>query len=139
MNCRQLNLRNFLYLPYSIKAGTSYSLPRYVKGIDDVDFHLSTSSLPTNIKGSRENIPLPSKDQEVRPVTVPYLSPLVLWKEVENVLDNEGETSLKTPSFVSEHPIIFWNLVSRSKGHQNGNSGVVLTNSFSTALKSDQV
>lgn len=94
-----------------LKAATSYSLPRYVKGIDEMDFHLSTSSLPTNIKGSRENIPLPRKDTEVSPVSVPYLSPLVLWKEVENVIENEGETCLKSPSFVSEHPIIFWNLV----------------------------
>ncbi|GFR95009.1 C-Myc promoter-binding protein-like [Elysia marginata] len=45
------------------------------------------------------------------PVVVPYLSPLVLRKEVEYVLDHEGNTCLSSDSFVEEHPIIFWNLI----------------------------
>lgn len=45
------------------------------------------------------------------PITVPYLSPLVLRKEVENVLTNEGDLSLAKPDFVDEHPIIYWNLI----------------------------
>jgi len=45
------------------------------------------------------------------PITVPYLSPLVLRKEVENVLNNEGDLSLAKPEFVDEHPIIYWNLI----------------------------
>lgn len=44
-------------------------------------------------------------------IVVPYLSPLVLRKEVEYVLDHEGDVCLATDSFVEEHPIIFWNLV----------------------------
>ncbi|XP_071449879.1 DENN domain-containing protein Crag isoform X2 [Hetaerina americana] len=44
-------------------------------------------------------------------ITVPYLNPLVLRKEVENILDNEGDTCLTLPQFVDEHPIIYWNMV----------------------------
>ncbi|XP_076354571.1 C-myc promoter-binding protein-like isoform X2 [Tachypleus tridentatus] len=45
------------------------------------------------------------------PFTVPYLSPLVLRKEIENVLDHEGDDCLTKPEFVDQHPIIYWNLV----------------------------
>ncbi len=45
------------------------------------------------------------------PVTVPYLSPLVLWKELESLLENEGEAVLAQPQFLDNHSIIFWNLV----------------------------
>ncbi|CAL8261833.1 unnamed protein product [Merluccius merluccius] len=45
------------------------------------------------------------------PVTVPYLSPLVLWKELESLLGNEGEQAISSPSIVDQHPIVFWNLV----------------------------
>lgn len=57
--------------------------------------------------------PLPPKIEGVSgdPILVPYLSPLVLRKELENVLDHEGDTSLVQPKFVDEHPIIYWNLV----------------------------
>ncbi|CAG5132786.1 unnamed protein product, partial [Candidula unifasciata] len=45
------------------------------------------------------------------PIVVPYLSPLVLRKEVEYVIDHEGNSSLASDTFVEEHPIIYWNLV----------------------------
>uniref|UniRef100_H3CSM6 DENN/MADD domain containing 4A n=1 Tax=Tetraodon nigroviridis TaxID=99883 RepID=H3CSM6_TETNG len=45
------------------------------------------------------------------PVTVPYLSPLVLWKELESLLVNEGDQAISAPSVVDQHPIVFWNLV----------------------------
>lgn len=44
-------------------------------------------------------------------VTVPYLSPLVLWKELESLLVNEGDQAISSPSVVDHHPIVFWNLV----------------------------
>lgn len=43
---------------------------------------------------------------------MPYLSPLVLRKEVEFVLDHESNMCLVSDTFVEDHPIIFWNLVS---------------------------
>lgn len=45
------------------------------------------------------------------PFSVPYLNPLVLRKELENVLTLEGDLSLSDFKFVEEHPIIYWNLV----------------------------
>ena len=48
---------------------------------------------------------------DLEPITVPYLNPLVLRKEFENILHNEGDTCLTQPRFVDEHPIIYWNMV----------------------------
>ena len=45
------------------------------------------------------------------PITVPYLSPLVLRKELENMLEREGDTCLVNFNCVDDHPIIYWNLV----------------------------
>ncbi|XP_069041553.1 DENN domain-containing protein 4B [Lepisosteus oculatus] len=44
-------------------------------------------------------------------VTVAYLSPLVLRKELESLLENEGEAVLSQGQLVDSHSIIFWNLV----------------------------
>lgn len=44
-------------------------------------------------------------------LSVPYLNPLVLRKELENILTQEGDGALSTKSFLDEHPIIYWNLV----------------------------
>lgn len=49
------------------------------------------------------------KDPEA--VTVPYLSPLVLWKELESLLENEGDQAISSAAIVDHHPIVFWNLV----------------------------
>lgn len=43
--------------------------------------------------------------------SVAYLSPIVLRKELENVVDNEGDFCLTNPQFTLEHDIIYWNLV----------------------------
>lgn len=44
-------------------------------------------------------------------ITVPYLNPLVLRKELENILTQDGDLALIKPNFVEEHAIIFWNLL----------------------------
>ncbi|OCT69558.1 DENN domain-containing protein 4B [Xenopus laevis] len=44
-------------------------------------------------------------------VTVAYLCPLVLRKELESLLENEGGDVLSQPELVNSHPIIYWNLV----------------------------
>ncbi|CAM4694413.1 unnamed protein product [Caretta caretta] len=44
-------------------------------------------------------------------VTFAYLSPLVLRKELESLLENEGSEFLAQPELVDSHPIIYWNLV----------------------------
>jgi DENN domain-containing protein 4 len=47
----------------------------------------------------------------VESLTVPYLNPLVLRKELENILAEEGDSSLRKQSFSDEHPIIYYNLI----------------------------
>lgn len=44
-------------------------------------------------------------------VTVAYLSPLVLRKELESLLENEGESVLSQVQLLDSHSILFWNLV----------------------------
>lgn len=50
-------------------------------------------------------------EDRVEPHQVPYLNPLVLRKELENILVQEGHAVLARAQFVTEHPIIYWNLV----------------------------
>ena len=45
------------------------------------------------------------------PISVPYISPLVLRKELEAVLDREGDACLTNPDLPDLHPIIYWNLI----------------------------
>ncbi|XP_072394333.1 DENN domain-containing protein Crag isoform X1 [Diabrotica undecimpunctata] len=45
------------------------------------------------------------------PFSIPYLNPLVLRKELENILTQEGDLCLSDSKFVDDHPIIYWNLV----------------------------
>ncbi|XP_039272461.2 C-myc promoter-binding protein-like [Styela clava] len=47
----------------------------------------------------------------MEPINVPYLSPLVLRKELESMLENEGTRVLGEPDFVDHHPIVYWNFV----------------------------
>lgn len=49
--------------------------------------------------------------KESESLTVPYLNPLVLRKELEGILAQEGDQALNRHKFVEEHPIIYWNLV----------------------------
>uniref|UniRef100_A0A3B3UNP0 DENN/MADD domain containing 4A n=1 Tax=Poecilia latipinna TaxID=48699 RepID=A0A3B3UNP0_9TELE len=59
----------------------------------------------------RSDGPILAQASSPDPVTVPYLSPLVLWKELESLLVNEGDQAISSPSVVDQHPIVFWNLV----------------------------
>lgn len=47
----------------------------------------------------------------LEPITVPYLNPLVLRKELESVLSQEGDACLTKHRFIQEHPIVYWNLI----------------------------
>uniref|UniRef100_A0A8C5CVF1 DENN domain containing 4B n=1 Tax=Gadus morhua TaxID=8049 RepID=A0A8C5CVF1_GADMO len=44
-------------------------------------------------------------------VTVAYLSPLVLRKELESLLENEGDGVLGQAQLLESHSILFWNLL----------------------------
>ncbi|KAL8203101.1 UNVERIFIED_CONTAM: DENN domain-containing protein 4C [Gekko kuhli] len=69
---------------------------------------ISTVSLPNSLQEAMDPI---AKRPNPLPVSVPYLSPLVLRKELESLLENEGEQVIHTSTFINQHPIIFWNLV----------------------------
>ncbi|NXK90986.1 DEN4C protein, partial [Formicarius rufipectus] len=69
---------------------------------------VSTVSLPNSLQEAVD--PLVKRPNPL-PVSVPYLSPLVLHKELESLLENEGEQVIHTSKFINQHPIIFWNLV----------------------------
>lgn len=56
-------------------------------------------------------VTITNNDAVSEPFSVPYLNPLVLRKELENVLTTEGDLSLGDTKFVEEHPIIYWNLI----------------------------
>uniref|UniRef100_A0A8C2JX46 DENN/MADD domain containing 4C n=1 Tax=Cyprinus carpio TaxID=7962 RepID=A0A8C2JX46_CYPCA len=70
---------------------------------------ISTTSLPNSLQEVADT--LSQKWPNPKPVSVPYLSPLVLRKELESLLENEGDQVIYTHKFLSQHPIIFWNLV----------------------------
>ncbi|XP_008310305.1 C-myc promoter-binding protein isoform X1 [Cynoglossus semilaevis] len=97
--------------------------PQESKAVPEEDV---SDSLNSEIKASPKDCAAPSSTavpqrQEVSgtagnssssaPVTVPYLSPLVLWKELESLLVNEGDQALSSATVVDQHPIVFWNLV----------------------------
>ncbi|XP_068858492.1 DENN domain-containing protein 4C isoform X4 [Aphelocoma coerulescens] len=69
---------------------------------------ISTVSLPNSLQEAVDPL---IKRPNPAPVSVPYLSPLVLHKELESLLENEGEQVIHTSKFINQHPIIFWNLV----------------------------
>lgn len=60
---------------------------------------------------SKQSMVAKQQQQQSDVITVPYLNPLVLRKELENILVQEGDLALAKTSFVEEHPIIYWNLV----------------------------
>ncbi|XP_063311303.1 DENN domain-containing protein 4C isoform X2 [Pelobates fuscus] len=68
---------------------------------------VSTVSLPNSL----QEVDSLEKRHNPLPVSVPYLSPLVLRKELESLLENEGDQVIHTSTFINQHPIIFWNLV----------------------------
>ncbi|KAM6294163.1 DENN domain-containing protein 4B [Aegotheles albertisi] len=53
-------------------------------------------------------LPAPRRSERV---AFAYLSPLVLRKELESLVENEGGELLAQPELVDSHPIIYWNLV----------------------------
>ncbi|XP_073833925.1 DENN domain-containing protein Crag isoform X2 [Musca autumnalis] len=50
-------------------------------------------------------------NKKLETLTIPYLNPLVLRKELENILTQDGDLALLKANFVDEHPIIYWNLL----------------------------
>ncbi|KAM6202714.1 C-myc promoter-binding protein isoform 2-T2 [Rhynchocyon petersi] len=72
---------------------------------------IPTGSLPATLQGATDSLGLEWHLPSPEPITVPYLSPLVVWKELESLLENEGDRAIAVADFVDHHPIVFWNLV----------------------------
>ncbi|XP_057692439.1 C-myc promoter-binding protein-like isoform X1 [Corythoichthys intestinalis] len=70
-----------------------------------------SGSLPSRLNETTDPLNIDWSLHNPEPVTVPYLSPLVLWKELESLLENEGDQVITEADMVDHHPIIFWNLV----------------------------
>ncbi|XP_044039653.1 DENN domain-containing protein 4C isoform X1 [Siniperca chuatsi] len=97
-------------------TGTSLTRSNSVGGpLQSLDYSqrpghgVSTTSLPCSLQEMSDG--MGTKRPNPKPVSVPYLSPLVLRKELETLLENEGDQVIYTHKFLSQHPIIFWNLV----------------------------
>ncbi|XP_028287149.1 C-myc promoter-binding protein isoform X2 [Parambassis ranga] len=82
-----------------------------MSGADCAGQSSADSTQTRESSGSTGMAPTSSSASTSAPVTVPYLSPLVLWKELESLLVNEGDQAISSPSVVDQHPIVFWNLV----------------------------
>lgn len=86
-------------------SGHEASLPPQCNGLSE------DSSSETSSYSETSRTTTGSSVGGVPQVTVAYLSPLVLRKELESLLENEGEAVLAQPQFLDNHSIIFWNLV----------------------------
>uniref|UniRef100_A0A665WXA6 DENN domain containing 4A n=1 Tax=Echeneis naucrates TaxID=173247 RepID=A0A665WXA6_ECHNA len=71
----------------------------------------TSGSLPSRLNETTDPLSMEWRLHNPEPVTVPYLSPLVLWKELESLLENEGDPVITEADMVDHHPIIYWNLV----------------------------
>uniref|UniRef100_A0A8D3CS28 DENN domain containing 4A n=1 Tax=Scophthalmus maximus TaxID=52904 RepID=A0A8D3CS28_SCOMX len=71
----------------------------------------TSGSLPSRLNETTDPLNMEWRLHNPEPVTVPYLSPLVLWKELESLLENEGDPVITEADVVDHHPIIYWNLV----------------------------
>ncbi|XP_020661333.3 C-myc promoter-binding protein isoform X1 [Pogona vitticeps] len=89
------------YSPLEVEGARSHQHSRLVP----------TGSLPTTWQGPADPLGLEWNLPSPEPITVPYLSPLVVWKELESLLENEGDHAITVADFVDHHPIVFWNLV----------------------------
>uniref|UniRef100_A0A8K9WPK9 DENN domain containing 4A n=1 Tax=Oncorhynchus mykiss TaxID=8022 RepID=A0A8K9WPK9_ONCMY len=71
----------------------------------------TSGSLPSRLNEDPLSVDMEWRLHHPEPITVPYLSPLVLWKELESLLENEGDPVITVSAVVDHHPIIYWNLV----------------------------
>ncbi|XP_054625647.1 C-myc promoter-binding protein-like isoform X2 [Dunckerocampus dactyliophorus] len=88
-----------------------------------------SGSLPSRLNEPTDPLSMEWRLHNPEPVTVPYLSPLVLWKELESLLENEGDAVITEADMVDHHPIIYWNLVwyFRRLGLPSNLPGLILT------------
>ncbi|MEQ2173068.1 hypothetical protein GOODEAATRI_027874, partial [Goodea atripinnis] len=105
VECCNMNLEDEVESAVRPPSGHEVSLQPQCNGLSD-DSSSETSSYSETSKATTV-----SSVGGTPQVTVAYLSPLVLRKELESLLENEGESVLAQPQFLDNHSIIFWNLV----------------------------
>ena len=94
----------------------------YLKLKEDLASKLESMPLRSGNPQSGASTPSGRGSPDVRPalgkyedyISIPYLSPLVLRKSLENVISQEGAGFLNTMEFVKKSPFIYWNLVGAS-------------------------
>ncbi|XP_064610092.1 C-myc promoter-binding protein-like isoform X2 [Liolophura sinensis] len=102
------------YMPSvsSVDSHDGCAITRPIRSPVDIliDEDMELPSKPAAVPELKKDF-ISRSSSNIEPIVVPYLSPLVLRKEVESVLDSEGDMSLASDTFADEHPIIFWNLL----------------------------
>ncbi|NXC51093.1 MYCPP protein, partial [Penelope pileata] len=97
--------------PVARSISTFGPLEEVEKENQKISHIIPTGSLPATLQGPTDSLGLEWRLPSPDPITVPYLSPLVVWKELESLLENEGDHAITVADFVDHHPIVFWNLV----------------------------
>ncbi|KFO92717.1 C-myc promoter-binding protein, partial [Buceros rhinoceros silvestris] len=97
--------------PVARSISTFGPLEENEKENQKINHIIPTGSLPATLQGPTDSLGLEWRLPSPDPITVPYLSPLVVWKELETLLENEGDHAITVADFVDHHPIVFWNLV----------------------------
>ncbi|XP_004943954.2 C-myc promoter-binding protein isoform X2 [Gallus gallus] len=97
--------------PVARSISTFGPLEEDEKESQKINHIIPTGSLPATLQGPTDPLGLDWRLPSPDPITVPYLSPLVVWKELESLLENEGDHAITVADFVDHHPIVFWNLV----------------------------
>lgn len=95
------NLKNIMSAIKSKQDGTNNT-----STIDDSSFHTNSAS-SDNISTNYDDV------RAYHKLKYEYLSPIVLKKEVENLLSKEVTADAK---LFKEHPLIFWNLICHFRG-----------------------
>ncbi|XP_075892596.1 C-myc promoter-binding protein-like isoform X3 [Nelusetta ayraudi] len=103
---RQGALSSGTHMARSVSVfGPLEGTPQVARGVP------TSGSLPCHLYEATDPLAMEWRLHDPEPVTVPYLSPLVLWKELESLLENEGDPVMTEAHVVDHHPIVYWNLV----------------------------
>ena len=90
------------------------TVPSLVSMVTDFRSSPPAATTPTNCDNNSVDISHPLESHPPirhKPITVPYISPLVLRRELESILDKEGDICLTNSAFPDLHPILYWNLL----------------------------
>ncbi|XP_051575093.1 DENN domain-containing protein 4B-like isoform X1 [Myxocyprinus asiaticus] len=107
LECSTLNSEDEVENAMRPPAGRDDTLQHVCNGVRETDCSSESSSQSESSSGPT----LVSLVGGAPQVTVAYLSPLVLRKEMESLLENEGEAVLSQVQLLDSHSILFWNLV----------------------------